>query len=70
MDVSFLPDMAEFEIPLLGVSDFRVREKDVQTAIQAVTTYLNVDLPQQVAQETLASFSIRFRPYYNGHYDA
>ena len=58
MDVSFLPDMAEFEIPLLGVSDFRVREKDVQTAIQAVTTYLHVDLPQQVAQETLASFSI------------
>ncbi len=58
MDVSFLQGMAEFEIPLLGVSDFRVREKDVQTAMQAVTTYLNLDLKQEVASETLASFSI------------
>ncbi len=58
MDASFLPGIEEFEIPLLGIADFQAREKDVQTAMQAVTTYLRADLPRQVTQETLADFSI------------
>ncbi len=58
MDVSFLPGIAEFEIPLLGKSDFRIREQDVKIALRAVTTYLASDLNQEVPKDTLAQFSI------------
>lgn len=58
MDASFLPGIAEFEIPLLGVADFRIEEKQVQAAMDAVETYLGSDLNQTVPKETLESFSI------------
>ncbi len=58
MDASFLPGIAEFEVPLLGVSDFRIREKDVQTAILAVKKYLETDLNREVSEQTLAQFAI------------
>ncbi len=58
MDASFLPGIAEFEIPLLGISDFRIGEKYVQTAIEAVKKYLDTDLTQEVPEQTLAQFSI------------
>ncbi len=58
MDVSFLPQMKEFEIPLLGRADFPVARKEVEKAIMAAENWLGQDLTKQVAAETLAQFAI------------
>ncbi len=58
MDVSFLPQMKEFEIPLLGRADFPVGKKEVQKAVAAAESWLQDNLREEVAPETLEEFGI------------
>ncbi len=58
MNVSFLPQMKEFEIPLLGRADFPVDSKEVEKAVKAAENWLKQDLVKQVTNEVLKEFAI------------
>lgn len=58
MDASALAGIAPFEIPLLGRSSFPVRGDLVQKAQTAARQYLALDLPSDIAPETLRTFGI------------
>ncbi len=58
MDVSFLPQMKEFEIPLLGRADFPVRQEEVEKARTAAENWIREELGEQVSAKTLEKFAI------------
>ncbi len=58
MDASILPGMEKYEIPLLGVSRFRIEPRYVAAAHRAAAAYLAEGLRDDVAAETLAEFRI------------
>jgi len=58
MDASVLPGIAKYEIPLLGVSRFKVDERYVSSARRAAEAYLAEDLSGDVSDEALKEFRI------------
>ncbi len=58
MDVSFLPQMKEFEIPLLGRADFPARQEEVKKAKMAVENWIREELNGQVSAKALDEFAI------------
>ncbi len=58
MDVSELPGIKKFEIPLLGISHFPVEEELVHKTVNGARGYLEQDLTKDVDKAELASFGI------------
>lgn len=59
MDVSAIPGMAPFDIPLLGISHFKTNPIHVSAAMRAAEIYLARDLRTDVPQEALDEFNIK-----------
>jgi len=58
MDASMLPGIEKYEIPLLGVSRFKVEQRYVSAARRAAEMCLAEDLRGEVSDEALKEFKI------------
>jgi adenosylhomocysteine nucleosidase len=58
IDASPIPGIEKYEVPLLGLSRFKVEQRHVAVAQRAANLYLERDFPGDVPEETRREFGI------------
>lgn len=66
MDVSLIPGMSRFEIPLLGISHFPVAPQWVEATLQAAQIYLEQDFKTDINPADLADIHVTTPKAYQG----